>query len=46
MEMTPIELRRKDYQVLVDNLGQINTIRFLKQMGCRNGDYTKEQIDN
>ncbi len=44
--MTQIELRRKGYQVLVDNLGQINTIRFLQQMGWRNGDYAKEQIDN
>ncbi|NEQ37170.1 MAG: hypothetical protein F6K40_13205 [Okeania sp. SIO3I5] len=41
--MKPIELRRKGEQVLVDNLGQINTIRFLQQMGWAHGDYTKER---
>jgi len=41
--MTPIELRRKGYRVLVDNLGQINTIRFLQQMGWGHGDYTRER---
>jgi hypothetical protein len=28
--MTPIERRRQGYQVLVNNLGQINAIRFLQ----------------
>ncbi len=41
--MTPIELRNKGYQVLVENLGQINTIRFLQQIGWGNGDYTQER---
>ena len=41
--MTPIELRRKGDRVLVDNLGQINTIRFLQQVGWGHGDYTKER---
>ncbi|MGB3507758.1 MAG: hypothetical protein WBA93_00625 [Microcoleaceae cyanobacterium] len=41
--MKPIELRRKGYQALVDNLGQINTIRFLQQVGWGHGDYTKER---
>ncbi|MEB3279439.1 MAG: hypothetical protein VKK42_11025 [Lyngbya sp.] len=41
--MTPIELRKKAYQVLVNNLGQIDTIRFLQQVGWGSGDYTKER---
>ncbi|NEP79232.1 MAG: hypothetical protein F6K17_20035 [Okeania sp. SIO3C4] len=41
--MKPVELRRKGYQILVDNLGQINTIRFLQQVGWGYGDYTKER---
>ncbi|CDM92375.1 MAG: hypothetical protein P5702_13375 [Limnospira sp. PMC 1291.21] len=41
--MTPIELRRQGYQVLVENLGQINAIRFLQQVGWGHGDYTKER---
>ncbi len=41
--MTPIELRNKSYQVLVDNLGEIDAIRFLQQMGWGRGDYTKEK---
>jgi hypothetical protein len=43
--MTPIELRRKGYQVLVNNLGQIDAIRFLQQVGWGSGDYTKERDD-
>ncbi|ERT03760.1 hypothetical protein M595_6027 [Lyngbya aestuarii BL J] len=43
--MTPIELRKKAYQVLVNNLGQIDTIRFLQQVGWGSGDYTKERED-
>lgn len=41
--MTPIELRRQGYQVLVENLGQINAIRFLQQVGWGHGDYTQER---
>ncbi|CAC5340450.1 MULTISPECIES: hypothetical protein [Planktothrix] len=41
--MTPIELRKKGYKVLVNNLGQINAIRFLQQVGWGNGDYTKQR---
>ncbi len=41
--MTPIELRNKGYQVLIDNLGEIDTIRFLQQMGWGSGDYTQEK---
>jgi hypothetical protein len=41
--MTPIELRKKGYQALVDPLGQLDAIRFLQQVGWGNGDYTKER---
>ncbi len=41
--MTPIELREKGYQVLVKELGQVDTIRFLQEMGWGFGDYTKER---
>ncbi|MCP2727645.1 hypothetical protein [Limnofasciculus baicalensis] len=44
--MTPIELRKKGYQVLFENLGQVTTIRFLKEMGWGTGDYTKERQTN
>ncbi|HYW22184.1 MAG TPA: hypothetical protein VE956_23300 [Nodularia sp. (in: cyanobacteria)] len=41
--MTPIELRNKGYQVLVENLGQVDAIRFLQQAGWGSDDYTKER---
>ncbi len=41
--MTPIELRKKGYQALVDALGQVDAIRFLQQSGWGSGDYTKER---
>lgn len=41
--MTPLELREKGYQILVDNLGEIDTIRFLQDFGWGYGDYTKER---
>ncbi len=44
--MTPIELRQKGYQALVDNLGQADAIRFLQQMGWGRGDYTRERENN
>ncbi|MFM2060702.1 MAG: hypothetical protein RLZZ507_372 [Cyanobacteriota bacterium] len=40
--MTLIELRTKGYQALVKELGLIDTIRFLQEMGWGSGDYTKE----
>jgi hypothetical protein len=43
MKMTLIELRTKGYQALVKELGQIDTIRFLQEMGWGSGDYTKER---
>lgn len=41
--MTPLEIREKGYQVLFDHLGEVTTIRFLKDMGWGIGDYTKER---
>ncbi|WP_255365544.1 hypothetical protein A5482_015215 (plasmid) [Cyanobacterium sp. IPPAS B-1200] len=41
--MTPIELKQKGYQALVKELGQVDTIRFLQEMGWGNGDYTKKK---
>jgi len=41
--MTPLELRERGYQALVSQLGQMDTIRFLQQMGWGSGDYTQER---
>lgn len=41
--MTPIELRKKGYQILVEHLGQVDAIRFLQQAGWGSGDYTQER---
>ncbi len=46
MKMTLIELRAKGYQALVKELGQIDTIRFLQEMGWGSGDYTKERQES
>jgi hypothetical protein len=41
--MTPIELRNRGYQALVDALGTIDTIIFLQQSGWGIGNYTEER---
>lgn len=41
--MTPLELRERGYQALVSELGQMDTIRFLQEMGWGSGDYTQER---
>ena len=41
--MTPIELRQRGYQALVDSLGPIDAIRFLQQAGWGVGNYTEER---
>jgi hypothetical protein len=46
MKMTLIELRIKGYQALVKELGQIDTIRFLQEMGWGSSDYTKERQES
>jgi len=43
--MTPLELREKGYQILVNHLGQSDAIRFLQQMGWGQGDYTQERSE-
>ena len=44
--MTPVELQKKGYQVLVEHLGQVDAIRFLQQFGWGCGDYTKEREES
>ena len=41
--MKPIELRQKGYHVLVKELGQVDAIRFLQDIGWGFGDYTQER---
>jgi hypothetical protein len=41
--MTPIELRQKGYQALVNSLGAIDAILFLQQAGWGVGNYTAER---
>ncbi len=41
--MTPIELNQKAFKVLVDALGYVDAIRFLKQFDNGSGDYTNER---
>ncbi|MGB3495374.1 MAG: hypothetical protein WBA57_21775 [Elainellaceae cyanobacterium] len=41
--MTPIELTRKGFQALVDALGYVDAVRFLKQFNQGSGDYTQER---
>ncbi len=43
--MTPLELREKGYQVLVEHLGQVDAIRFLQQGGWGSGDYSQERSE-
>ena len=41
--MTPIELYRKGFQALVDALGYVDAIRFIRQFDNGSGDYTEER---
>ncbi|MBW4670641.1 MAG: hypothetical protein KME60_25280 [Cyanomargarita calcarea GSE-NOS-MK-12-04C] len=41
--MTPVDLRKKGYEILVEHLGQVDAIRFLQQAGWGSGDYTQER---
>jgi exopolyphosphatase/pppGpp-phosphohydrolase len=43
MKMTPMEIRRKGYEALVNALGVAGTIRFLQQFDIGRSDYTKER---
>ena len=47
--MTPIELYRKGFKALVDALGYVDAIRFIRQFDNGSGDYTEEHhqwLDN
>jgi hypothetical protein len=47
--MPPIELNQKGFKALVDTLGYVDAVRFLKQFDNGNGDYTQERsqwLDN
>jgi hypothetical protein len=41
--MTPIELNQKGFQALVNTLGYVDAVRFLKQFDNGNEDYTQER---
>lgn len=41
--MNPIELNRKGFQSLVNNLGYVDAVRFIRQFDNGSGDYTKER---
>lgn len=41
--LTPVELRREGFRVLVEALGPADAIRFLQQYDPGQGDYTAER---
>lgn len=41
--MTPIELNRKAFKALIEALGYVDAIRFLKQFDNGSGDYTRDR---
>jgi len=41
--MTPVELTRKGFKALVDNLGYVDAVRFLRLFDNGSGDYTVER---
>ena len=41
--MTPIELTRKVFKALVDALGYVDAVRFMRQFDQGSGDYTEER---
>ncbi|MEY4518763.1 MAG: hypothetical protein RLZZ499_1362 [Cyanobacteriota bacterium] len=43
MKMTPMEIKRKGYEALVNALGVAGTIRFLQQFDVGHSDYSKER---
>jgi hypothetical protein len=43
MKMTPIEIKRKGYEALINTLDVAGTIRFLQQFDIGHSDYTKER---
>jgi hypothetical protein len=41
--MTPTELTYKGFQALVDALGYVDAVRFIKQFDQGHGDYTNDR---
>ncbi|MDV3002586.1 MAG: hypothetical protein N5P05_004241 (plasmid) [Chroococcopsis gigantea SAG 12.99] len=41
--MTPVELTRKGFKAIVDALGYVDAIRFIRQYDSGSGDYTQER---
>lgn len=41
--LSPVELRKQGFAVLVKALGWVNAVRFLQQYQMGEGDYTKER---
>ncbi|ELR99613.1 hypothetical protein [Gloeocapsa sp. PCC 73106] len=41
--MTPVELTRKGFKALVDALGYVDAVRFIRQFDSGSGDYTQER---
>ena len=41
--MTPIELYRKGFKVLVDALGYVDAVKFIGQFDQGSGNYTEER---
>ncbi|HMH51466.1 MAG TPA: hypothetical protein VK548_14610 [Candidatus Acidoferrum sp.] len=39
----PVELRRRGFEALVQGLGWVNAVRFLRQYEVGEGDYTRER---
>lgn len=39
----PVELRRRGFEALVQSLGWVNAVRFLRQYEVGQGDYTRER---
>ena len=41
--MTPIELHRKGFKALVDALGYVDAVKFIRQFDQGSGNYTEER---
>lgn len=39
----PVELRRRGFEALVQGLGWVNAVRFIRQYEVGEGDYTRER---
>ena len=39
----PVELRRRGFQVLVEKLGWVNAVRYVRQLERGSGNYTSER---